>query len=63
MPFHKNVFVNCPFDSDYLLLLRPLLFTVHRHRAARSAEPAQHLAAGGEPVAVELLPDRRHAGG
>jgi hypothetical protein len=28
MPFHKNVFVNCPFDSDYLSLLRPLLFTV-----------------------------------
>jgi hypothetical protein len=28
MPFHKNVFVNCPFDTDYLLLLRPLLFTV-----------------------------------
>lgn len=25
---HKNVFVNCPFDSDYLSLLRPLLFTV-----------------------------------
>jgi hypothetical protein len=28
MPFDKNVFVNCPFDSDYLSLLRPLLFTV-----------------------------------
>lgn len=28
MSFHKNVFVNCPFDSDYLPLLRPLLFTV-----------------------------------
>jgi hypothetical protein len=28
MPFHKNVFVNCPFDYDYFLLLRPLLFTV-----------------------------------
>ena len=26
--FSKNVFVNCPFDSDYLALLRPLLFTV-----------------------------------
>jgi hypothetical protein len=28
MPFHKNVFVNCPFDSDYLSLLRPLLFSL-----------------------------------
>lgn len=26
--FSKNVFVNCPFDKDYLSLLRPLLFTV-----------------------------------
>lgn len=28
MPFEKNVFVNCPFDGDYLPLLRPLLFTI-----------------------------------
>jgi hypothetical protein len=28
MAFETNVFVNCPFDSDYLPLLRPLLFTV-----------------------------------
>lgn len=26
--FEKNVFVNCPFDGDYLALLRPLLFTI-----------------------------------
>lgn len=26
--FSRNVFVNCPFDSDYLSLLRPLLFTI-----------------------------------
>ena len=26
--FSRNVFVNCPFDSEYLPLLRPLLFTV-----------------------------------
>jgi len=26
--FNENVFVNCPFDQDYLPLLRPLLFTV-----------------------------------
>lgn len=28
MTFEKNVFVNCPFDQQYLPLLRPLLFTV-----------------------------------
>lgn len=26
--FSRSVFVNCPFDSEYLPLLRPLLFTV-----------------------------------
>jgi hypothetical protein len=26
MAFDRNVFVNCPFDDDYLPLLRPLLF-------------------------------------
>jgi hypothetical protein len=28
MPFQKNVFINCPFDNDYRLLLKPLLFTI-----------------------------------
>lgn len=28
MTFEKNVFVNCPFDQQYLPLLRPLLFTI-----------------------------------
>jgi hypothetical protein len=27
MPFASNVFINCPFDSDYRQFLRPLLFT------------------------------------
>ena len=26
--YESNVFVNCPFDSKYLTLLRPLLFTI-----------------------------------
>lgn len=26
--FDKSVFVNCPFDSEYVPLLRPLLFTI-----------------------------------
>lgn len=28
MAFSKNVFINCPFDDDFLPLLRPILFTV-----------------------------------
>ena len=28
MPFETDVFVNCPFDQDYLPLLRPILFTI-----------------------------------
>ena len=28
MPFNTNVFINCPFDPDYIVLLRPLIFTV-----------------------------------
>ena len=28
MPFHLNIFINCPFDDDYYPLLKPLLFTV-----------------------------------
>lgn len=30
MAFDKNVFINCPFDSDYLSLLRPIVFCVYR---------------------------------
>ena len=28
MGFSDNVFVNCPFDEEYLPLLRQLLFTI-----------------------------------
>ncbi len=28
MAFERNVFVNCPFDTQYVPLLRPLLFTI-----------------------------------
>lgn len=28
MAFKDNVFVNCPFDDEYLALLRPILFTI-----------------------------------
>ena len=28
MSFDKNVFINCPFDTQYRVLLNPLLFTI-----------------------------------
>jgi hypothetical protein len=28
MSFDRNVFINCPFDGEYMPMLRPLLFTV-----------------------------------
>jgi hypothetical protein len=28
MNYDKNVFINCPFDKDYLKLLKPLLFSI-----------------------------------
>ena len=28
MDFDKNVFVNCPFDDEYMPLLRPILFVI-----------------------------------
>lgn len=28
MAFDRNVFINCPFDEEYLSLLRPLVFTI-----------------------------------
>jgi len=31
MGYEKNVFINCPFDNEYLPLLRPLLFTILYH--------------------------------
>ncbi|HEX8266252.1 MAG TPA: hypothetical protein VF596_12655, partial [Pyrinomonadaceae bacterium] len=26
--FEKNIFINCPFDDEYRILLQPLLFTI-----------------------------------
>lgn len=28
MSFDKNVFINCPFDDEYVMLVRPLVFTI-----------------------------------
>lgn len=29
LPFERGVFVNCPFDSDFLPILHAILFTIH----------------------------------
>jgi hypothetical protein len=53
MPFHKNVFVNCPFDSDYLSLLRPLLLLVHFMAATYDDLTTSH---GRSPADAANLP-------
>ncbi|MDB5227714.1 MAG: hypothetical protein JWN78_1907 [Bacteroidota bacterium] len=30
MAFKRNVFINCPFDTNYHTLLKPLLFTIRK---------------------------------
>lgn len=30
MNFEKNIFINCPFDSEYMPLLKPLLYTIKK---------------------------------
>lgn len=30
MAFDKNIFINCPFDDDYIPLLKPLLFIIKK---------------------------------
>lgn len=29
--YNKNIFINCPFDKEYYVILRPLLFTILFH--------------------------------
>lgn len=29
MPFERSVFVNCPFDNDYLPILQATVFAIH----------------------------------
>ncbi|WP_242077195.1 hypothetical protein [Brevundimonas diminuta] len=62
MPFDKNVFVNCPFDPEYVDILRPLVFCI----LALGFEPriAKERADGAEvrlEKIIELIEDSKFA--
>ena len=62
MGFNRNVFVNCPFDREYLPLLRPLLFTiVYLGLKPRIALEALDSGAPRIQKIIELITQSRYA--
>ncbi|MEH6665753.1 MAG: hypothetical protein V7678_12940 [Brevundimonas sp.] len=62
MAFEKNVFINCPFDSAYLSLLRPIVFCVYR--LGFQPRIASERLDGGEPrieKIIELIESSKYA--
>ncbi len=60
MAFEKNVFVNCPFDQQYLPLLRPLLFAViYLKLKPRIALEAMDAGQARLDTIVELIADSK----
>ncbi|MFN3816827.1 hypothetical protein [Brevundimonas sp.] len=62
MAFEKNVFINCPFDNDYLSLLRPIVFCVYR--LGFQPRIASERLDGGEPrieKIIELIESSKYA--
>jgi hypothetical protein len=51
--FDRNVFVNCPFDADYVSLLRPLLFTLFY--LGYNPRIATERADSGEPRIAKII--------
>lgn len=51
--FSKNIFINCPFDSDYDSLLRPILFTIVYFRF--TPQIASQIADSGEQRINKIL--------
>jgi len=62
LAFEKNVFINCPFDSAYLSLLRPIVFCVYR--LGFQPRIASERLDGGEPrieKIIELIESSKYA--
>ncbi|WP_029415567.1 hypothetical protein [Brevundimonas bacteroides] len=62
MAFETNVFINCPFDRDYLSLLRPIVFCVYR--LGFQPRIASERLDGGEPrieKIIELIEGSKYA--
>ena len=62
MGFKQNVFVNCPFDKEYLHLLRPLLFTII-YLGLRPRIALEALDSGAPRIQkiIELIKESRYA--
>lgn len=62
MAFEQNVFINCPFDNDYLSLLRPIVFCIYR--LGFQPRIASERLDGGEPrieKIIELIEDSKYS--
>lgn len=53
MAFDRNVFINCPFDRDYLSLLRPIVFCIYR--LGFQPRIASERLDGGEPRIEKII--------
>ncbi len=61
MAFETNVFINCPFDSDYKSLLRPIVFCIYR--LGFQPRIASERLDGNEPrieKIIELIEDSKY---
>lgn len=61
MAFETNVFINCPFDSDYKSLLRPIIFCIYR--LGFQPRIASERLDGNEPrieKIIELIEDSKY---
>jgi hypothetical protein len=62
MGFRQNVFLNCPFDEEYLPLLHPLVFTIiYLGFKPRIALEALDSGAPGIQKIVDLIAESRYA--
>ena len=62
MAYDDNVFINCPYDAEYLPLLRPLIFTV-LYAGLNPRLASERLNSGESRISkiVELIRESRYA--
>ena len=62
MAFDDNVFINCPYDAEYIPLLRPLVFTV-LYAGLNPRLASERLNSGETRISkiVELIRESRYA--
>lgn len=60
MSFETNVFINCPFDSDFKKILHPILFTIIYHGLTPRI-PTERIDSGEQRISkiIELIRESR----